>query len=225
MNRPKLLGLGSGAGGFDFGFFQAGFDVTGSDIIDHPAYPFELIVEDMMTIDLAGYDAYVATPPCQGYHGLGHNDGRWPRLIAPIRERLMETGKPFVIENIPDAWEHMKNPTMLCGSSFGLSLRRHRYMESNITIPEPGCDHDWQVAHKPYRIYANKSRTGGLGYRMSGVQPVHGGNHNVGGNSLFFKSVAMGIDWMNEEDLNDAVPPAYGRYVGKYLLEAVNNRR
>ena len=220
-----MLGLFSGAGGADVGYHMAGFDVTGSDIEDHPSYPFELMVQDALTVDLAGYDAYAASPPCQGYHALGHNDGRWPKLIEPIRERLEATGKPYVIENIPDAWEYMKNPVMLCGSSFGLRLRRHRMFETNFTLPKLSCDHNWQNLHKPYSIYVGKSRTNGLGYRASGVQPVYGGNHNVGGNSHFYKSVAMGIDWMTEEDLNEAIPPVYTKYVGKYLLDTVNNKQ
>lgn len=66
-----------------------------------------------------------------------------------------------------------------------------------------------------------KSRTNGLGYRESGIQQVYGGNHNVGGRSVFMKSVAMGIDWMSEEDLNEAIPPAYTRYVGQHMMTAV----
>ena len=37
----------------------------------------------------------------------------------------------------------------------------------------------------------------------------------------FYKSVAMGIDWMSEEDLNEAIPPAYTRFVGEHLMKAV----
>lgn len=221
--KPRLLGLFSGAGGADFGYYMAGFDVVGSDIVDHPSYPFELIVEDALTIDLSGFDAYAASPPCQGYGRLRHRQdaSKWPLLIGPIRDRLEATGKPYVIENVEDAAWDMKNPVRLCGSSFGLRVRRHRLFEANFEIRPVACDHRWQEDHKPYRIYVGKSRTGGLGYRTSGIQPVYGGNHNVGGRSLFFKSVAMGIDWMSEEDLNEAIPPAYTRYVGHEMLRAM----
>lgn len=222
-DRPRVLFLCSGAGGGDMGLHMSGFDVTGSDIEDHPDYPFEMIVADALEIPLEGYDAYAASPPCQGYGRLRHrNDAsKWPLLLGPIRERLEATGKPWFMENVEDAAWDMKDPVRLCGSSFGLRVRRHRLIEANFPLPPVACDHSWQDAHKPYRIYVGKSRTGGLGYRESGIQQVYGGNHNVGGRSHFYKSVAMGIDWMNEDDLNEAIPPAYTRYVGEHLMRAV----
>jgi len=29
---------------------------------------------------------------------------------------------------------------------------------------------------------------------------------------------AMGIDWMNKKELNEAIPPAYARFVGEQLM-------
>jgi DNA (cytosine-5)-methyltransferase 1 len=225
--RPKVLFLCSGAGGGDMGLHMAGFDVTGVDIEDHPSYPFELIVADALTVDLDGYDAYAASPPCQGYGRFRHRQdaSKWPLLISPIRERLLATGKPFFIENVEDAAWDMKHPTRLCGSSFGLRIRRHRLIEASFPMTPIACEHEWQENHKPYRLYVGKSRTDGLGYRESGIQQVYGGNHNVGGNSHFMKSVAMGIDWMSEDDLNEAIPPAYTRYVGSHMMWAVMNSR
>lgn len=225
--RPRVLFLCSGAGGGDMGLHMAGFDVTGSDIEHHPDYPFEMIVEDCLTISLEGYDAYAASPPCQGYSRFRHRQDAsgWPLLLGPIRERLAATGKPFFMENVEDAAWDMRDPIRLCGSAFGLRIRRHRLFEANFPIlGVPGCEHVWQDSHKPYQLYVGKSRTGGLGYRRSGIQQVYGGNHNVGGRSLFYKSVAMGIDWMKEEDLNEAIPPAYTRFVGRSLMHAVQRQ-
>jgi DNA (cytosine-5)-methyltransferase 1 len=36
---------------------------------------------------------------------------------------------------------------------------------------------------------------------------------------------AMGIDWMNRNELSQAIPPAYTEYVGGYLLDAVTAER
>ena len=221
MTRPKLLDLFCSEGGASMGYHMAGFDVTGVDIEPKERYPFEMAVANALQVDLDGYDAYAASPPCQGYSRLKsrYDASKWPLLIAPIRERLEATGKPYVIENVVGAESEMKSPICLCGSSFGLRVRRHRLFEANFGVPELPCEHAWQDGHKPYSIYEGKSRGAGLGRRASGVQPVHGGNHNVGGNSYFYKSVAMGIDWMTEHGLNESIPPAYTRYVGKWMLE------
>ena len=49
--------------------------------------------------------------------------------------------------------------------------------------------------------------------------PVYGGNQMVGGNEKFYKSVAMGIDWMDPDELNEAIPPAYTLHIGKALMK------
>lgn len=221
--HPKLLDLFACAGGASMGYHMAGFDVTGVDIVDHPSYPFERIVSDALTVDLSGYDAYAASPPCQGYGRMRHRQDAsgYPLLISAIRDRLDATGKPYVIENVEDAAWDMKNPTRLCGSAFGLRVRRHRLFEANFPLDAPQCDHAWQDRHKPYRLYVGKSRTDGVGYRESGIQPVYGGNHNVGGKSHFMKSVAMGIDWMTEEELNESIPPAYTRFIGLTMMQHI----
>lgn len=205
------------------GYHMAGFDVTCVDIEPHPSNPFPLVVADALTVDLGGYDAYAASPPCQGYGRLRHRQdaSKWPLLIGPVRDRLLATGKPFAIENVEDAAWDMKDPVRLCGSSFGLRVRRHRLFETSFPVDAPGCDHAWQQRHKPYRLYVGRSRTGGKGYRESGIQQVYGGNHNVGGRSHYLKSVAMGIDWMSEEDLNEAIPPAYTLHIGRAMMAAV----
>lgn len=178
--RPKLLDLFAGAGGASMGYHMAGFEVTGVDIEDHPSYPFEFLVANALTVSLEGYDAYAASPPCQGYSITKHQSkSTSPLLIEPIRERLEATGKPFAMENVEGARWAMKQPTQLCGSTFGLRVRRHRLIETNFPVPELSCAHDWQLSHKPYKIFEGKSRNP-KGFRKSGIQPVHGGGHNVG---------------------------------------------
>jgi len=208
------------------GYHMAGWDVTGVDLAPQPNYPFRFVQADALTFPLDGYDAVHLSPPCQGYGRLRHRSGGkvYPRLIAPMRERLFREAPdmPYVMENVEDALPHLISPVMLCGSSFGLRVRRHRYFETNWKLVPVGCDHGWQDRHKPYRLYVGKARTNGLGYRESGIQQVFGGNHNVGGRSHFFKSVAMGIDWMTETELNESIPPAYTALVGTQLMELVS---
>ena len=215
----RLLDLFCGAGGASMGYFMAGFEVVGVDINPQPNYPFEFIKADALEVDLSGFDAYAASPPCQGYSITKHlnPDKFYPQLIYPVRDRLRATGKPFVIENVEQAKGYLYDPVTLCGSSFGLRVRRHRVFEtSGFKVPEVPCNHGWQQRHKPYKIYQSASRGG---ERASGIVPVHGGNQLIGGNERFYKSVAMGIDWMTPEELNEAIPPVYTFHIGKALMK------
>lgn len=228
ITRPKILSLCSSAGGFDMGLHMAGFEVHSTDIDTQPNNPFYFRQVDALTVDLSGYEAYHGSPPCQGYTRLRHlSTIQHPKLLGDLRHRFLAEapGVPYVMENVEDAKDFMVNPSRICGSALGMRIRRHRLIEANWGLQGTDCDHKWQELHKPYKIYVGKSRTDGLGYRESGIQPVHGGNHNVGGNSHFMKSVAMGIDWMTEHELNEAVPPAYGLYVGRQLMAEVLRRR
>lgn len=208
------------------GYWMAGFRVIGVDIEPQPEYPFEFYQGDALTFPLDGASAVAVSPPCQGYSRTRHRTGRggdYPKLIGPFRDKILAEapGIPYVLENVEDALPYMENPVMLCGSSFGLRVRRHRYFETNGDLVIPDCDHSWQDEHKPYRLYVGKSRTNGLGYRKSGIQQVYGGNHNVGGRSVFLKSVAMGIDWMSEETLNESIPPAYTLHIGRQIMQRI----
>jgi len=132
--RPKILDLFCGAGGASMGYHLAGFEVVGVDIALQPNYPFEFHQADAMAFPLSGFDAIHASPPCQAYtrmaRGLLQSQGRakeHPRLIEPIRARLLESGLPYIIENVEGA--PLIRPIRLCGSSFGLDVQRHRLFE------------------------------------------------------------------------------------------------
>lgn len=220
MRKPRVLDLFCCAGGASMGYHMAGFEVVGVDINPQPNYPFTFIQADVMKefepSDAAGFDIVRASPPCQGYTSLNDlNKASHDQLIGPVREMLIATGKPYEIENVENAYWDMKSPVMLCGSSFGLRVRRHRLFEASWNIPEPPCEHAWQNDHKPYRLHISESRGD---VRRSGVVPVYGGNQFVGGQSRFYKSVAMGIDWMTEAEVNEAIPPAFTRHIAKDFL-------
>lgn len=55
------------------GFHRAGFEVTGVDINPQPRYPFRFVQGDALEfLEAYGheYDAFHASPPCQGYSKL-----------------------------------------------------------------------------------------------------------------------------------------------------------
>lgn len=226
-----MVDLFSGAGGTAMGFYQAApFQIVGVDIKPQPRYPFTFRQDDVMellskqiNVFKNWADVINAAPPCQGYSVTRHmnpNAESYPLLISTVRELILATGIPYVIENVEDARWDMIKPITLCGSSFGLRVRRHRLFESNMPLKGLPCNHRWQDNHKPFMVHLSSARGG---YRKTGVMPVFGGNQTLGGDSLRLKSVAMGIEWMKEHELNEAIPPAYSRHLGKqvydYLME------
>jgi len=140
-NRKKLrlLDLFCCAGGAGTGYHQAGFDVVGVDINQQLNYPFTFVCADALKLDpefIASFDAIHASPPCQSYSDLAKRNGNaddWPRLIEPVRELLIQTGLPYIIENVEGA--PLINPVILCGTMFpGLRVIRHRLFEANFEI-------------------------------------------------------------------------------------------
>jgi DNA (cytosine-5)-methyltransferase 1 len=115
--KSRLLDLFCCAGGSGLGYSRAGFEVVGVDINPQPHYPFSFIQADALTLDpkfIASFDAIHASPPCQAYSDLAKRNGNaheWPRLIEPVREMLMRTGRPYIIENVDGA--PLVNPIVL----------------------------------------------------------------------------------------------------------------
>lgn len=211
LNRPRLLDLGCCAGGASVGYERAGFEVEGVDIAPMPRYPFKFHLADALEFlsrNADRYDAIHGSPPCQRFSsmsscrpGLGES---YPDLVAPWREALDEIGKPYILENVVGA--PLKSPIMLCGQMFGLELYRHRLFESNVALQAP--------PHPEHTIPASRAGHWVPGTVMSvagHVAPISQARR------------AMGIDWMNRDELSEAIPPAYSEYVGTYLIEEVRN--
>ena len=216
--RPRLLDLFCCAGGAGMGYRMAGFDVVGVDIDPQPNYPFTFIQADALCLDedfIAGFDAVHASPPCQSYSDLAkrnRNADAWPRLIEPVRDLLTESGLPFIIENVEGA--PLRDPVVLCGTMFpGLRVIRHRLFESNVALSAP--------AHQKHPLVfthdKRKRHYGKLNQDTSFVQVTGGGNCSIAN-----ARDAMGIDWMTKGELNESIPPAYTKYLGRQLLAHVN---
>lgn len=211
---PALLDLFCGPGGAGEGYRRAGFTVVGVDNRPQPANPGTVHIADALDIlrrpdQLAPFAAIHASPPCQtftAYRRKGHGVGDgYDDLIAPVREALEATGKPYVIENVVGA--PLKNPIQLCGSSFGLDIRRHRLFESNVDLTAPPCDHGWQTPRFPPAT----NRTNLRSTVEIGVWRI----------PLHVQRQAMGITWMAREELSLAIPPAYTEHLGRQLMAAL----
>jgi DNA (cytosine-5)-methyltransferase 1 len=219
MNRrPRLLDLFSGAGGAAMGYHRAGFEVVGVDIKPQPHYPFEFHQGDAMTYPLNGFDAIHASPPCQAYSVANniHQRDDHPDLVPATRERLKTAGVPWVMENVPGA--PMRNYVVLCGLALGCNVKRHRLFEYEgfwLWGPPPcpkGHPGDWLLVFGHTVLsrgkVTGKAKGGGNVIRREHVGTERGRE-------------AMGIDWMNRDELSQAIPPAYTEFIGRQLLEHI----
>lgn len=204
------------------GYHRAGFEVEGVDIEPQPNYPFNFTQMDALeyldNADLSQFDAIHASPPCQRYSGMQllstARNGSYKEhadLVEPVRQRLQQIGKPYVIENVVGS--PLENSFMLCGSMFGLKTYRHRQFESNIFMLQP--------LHEPHR---DKTPPAGNGISPKGFISICGTGGVKGMKAkeiLDYWSMAMGIDWMNRAELAQAIPPAYTEYIGLQLLDKI----
>ena len=202
-NGVRILDLFCGAGGAGMGYHQAGFEVVGVDIEPQPHYPFEFHQADALTFPRDGFDAIHASPPCQGYSHMSNcRPGladTYVRLVGEMRERLMASGLPWVLENVSGA--PMPGAIVLCGHSLGLPLYRHRWFESSHLLFAP--------PHLPHVVRASRAGHYEPGTYMS----VSGHCHPIA-----LARAAMGIDWMTRDELAESIPPAYTEWLGHQLL-------
>lgn len=189
------------------GYHNAGWEITGIDLYPQPHYPFRFIQSDAIKYLLTHwqeYDAIHASPPCQRNSTM--TKGLWkdrlashPELIAPTREALIKTGKPYIIENVPTA--PLINPVVLCGSMFGLNVRKHRLFETSFPVLQPTCNHKAQT-----HVVAVYGHSGGSSKR-DGLK--------FGGVDTWKE--AMRIDWMTGSELAEAIPPTYTEYIARFI--------
>lgn len=222
-----MLDLFCGAGGAARGYQRAGFYVVGVDNRPQPRYAGDEFVQadalDVLRALLSGetWQGYVladfavihASPPCQPHSSLtGWGQSRAvvaPKLdlIPQARALLIETGMPYVIENVEGSGLH--NAIRICGQGLGLRVRRHRRFESNVAMFSVPCRH-----HEPPVIVVR----GSIGRtvfdpRRKAIAP-----------SLELAREVMDMPWASASELSDAIPPAYTEHVGGYLMAELRAR-
>jgi DNA (cytosine-5)-methyltransferase 1 len=214
VSRPRLLDLFCGAGGAAVGYHRAGFEVVGVDIAPQPHYPYEFWQMDALDAwpQFVDFNAIHASPPCQGYSRMNRIIKReYPMLIEPVRHLLARAGRPYVIENVEGA--PLVDALTLCGTMFGLPVRRHRLFEVR---PLP-------AALQPACTCGNGVADGRLvGARARGPKPANRRVPPPRSDSAMRD--AIGVEWMTVVESMQAIPPAYCEWIGAHLLAAVEGR-
>lgn len=194
---PVLVDLFSGAGGAGWGYHLAGFHVVGVDNRPMPRYPLCFVQADALTFPLDGFDAIHASPVCLTFARVTDWRGSredHPDTLTPTLAKLERITVPWVVENVEEAG--LRADFLLCGSQFGLSVKRHRHFQignwASYNLMPP-CDHRKLLpfTHKGERAFAD----------------------------------AMGCTWMTKLEARQAIPPAYTEYIGGYLLESIPDGR
>ena len=206
----KLLDLFCGVGGASVGYAQAGFVVHGVDLKHGKRYPFTYLRADVLDVlrdddFIQQFDVIHASPPCQTHsitQHLRNAQGKSTNkvdLIPQTRAALIASGKPYIIENVPGS--PLIDPIQLCGSSFGLKVRRHRLFESNMPLKGSICNHKEQG--RPIGVYGSLND-----------QIPNGGKT---AETIDQARQAMGMDWAIWTELVEAIPPAFTKYLGDQI--------
>jgi DNA (cytosine-5)-methyltransferase 1 len=220
MIRPVLLDLFCGGGGAGMGYHRAGWDVVGVDIEPQPDYPFTFVQGDALALlpDLVRRyrPALVhASPPCQSSSPMTRANVYADRdahvnLIPPTRDALRASGLPYVIENVNTRKAALIRPVVLCGTTFGLSVYRHRGFETDLPLVRP--------AHSPHTL-----RCAPNSYLPTAARPMMTVTGRNGHHSKAWQAAAaavMGVEWMTGlNQVCESIPPAYTECVGRQARE------
>ena len=214
--RPLLADLYCGGGGCAVGYARAGFEVIGVDWRRMPDYPFECYRGNVLDIPadwLRCFDVIHASPPCQAFTRLrtrtmgpdlqGRLFDPHADYLTPTLAMLRTLEVPWIVENVPGAPMPADSVTV-CGSAFGLAVRRHRLFASSLPLEGTACRH------------AEQGRAVGVF--------GHGGG-TIKGQTIARGETAgeaMGIDWTTDQDvLANAIPPAYTEWIGAQVIRAL----
>ena len=197
------------------GYVAAGFEVEGVDVYPQRFYPYSFMQGDALDVlasDIPDdFDVIHASPPCQAHTRAKHlrkaqgGTSRFDDFLTPTLELLRErwAHKIWIVENVPGA-PNMGSAVVMCGSAFGLGVRRHRLFDSNAWIVGSGCNHEAQG--RPWGVY----------HVMKDQVPSGGRTALTLEHGLEVMGVNRVIPW---DSLKEGFPPAYTKFLGLQIAE------
>ena len=207
-------------------------EIVGVDHAPQPRYPFTFELGDAMTYPLNGFDFVWASPPCQGYSVMRHlpwNAGKeYPLLLEPTIDRLRAWGGPYLVENVAGAEGVMRSVATyhgwLCGTMFGKRFYRHRLFAAPFMWLQPPHEtHRFTIqggralaGRTRNLVFIDQPRRGIASRMQSHVDNdiVLGVGHQPGAKRA---REEMGVEWMNADEMIQAVPPCYSTYLAQFI--------
>ena len=208
----RALDLFCCQGGATRGLQMAGYHVTGVDIEPQPRYCGDAFYQadafDWLQRDLSEFDLIWASPKCQGHSVLTptayklNHEIQLPRVLDILRSQSVK----YIVENVEGTQHYMRDPIFLCGTMFGINIWRHRWFELGNTSAFfllPPCNHSGH----PVLI----SGRGMLGVAKGDTRPKEP--------SVATRAAAIEIDWMTGSGLDQAIPPAYAKFLAEQIQQ------
>lgn len=251
MTTIADLCCGAGLGADGYAAVLGARALHGYDLEPQPDYPYPFTQADAMKVleqdePLAHATALHTSFPCQEFTTGGHlrtaqgGTSRYGDLLTPglalLRERWDH--KPWVVENVEDNRGRVRQIMtplpgetliLLCGSMFGLQVKRHRLFLANFPLRTPppvpgpglyraqGCDHStfpadpitgnprpWGVWHVPGDSIPSGGRTARDAEHARQVMGSH-----------------RSLPWAS---MKEGFPPAYTSWVAADLVAHLATR-
>lgn len=204
--KLRALDLFCGAGGSARGLQMAGFHVTGIDIKPQPRYAGDLFIQgDALhpPVRLEDFDFVWASPVCKRYVngavGRMAKGADYPDQIPACRA-LLADHPMTAIENVMKA--PIRADLVLHGHMFGLRVIRRRKFELSWPMFQLVPPLPRGLLREGFVCVVGKGTPKGV--REMGLPNATAASRRD----------AMGIDWMGQIDLSQAIPPAYGAFIG-----------
>ena len=223
LTTVRLLDLFCGGFGAGEGYRQAGFTVTGVDLVERPRPAGVTFVQgdalEYLEAHSQEFDVVHASPPCHDHSSLSSLSGvdGSGGLLAETLTAVKRVGLPYIVENVSGAHKSMPGALVLCGTEFGLGavghgayrhLRRHRLFLSNVPLMGAGGCHC-------------------AGLKIGGVYGHGGGGEYGRGYKLNTEGSrqAMQMPWADRAGVSLAIPPAYTKFIGEQVLDYLTATR